>query len=79
MVSPISTMISGFFFATLIDKIGRKESALLVVVPYMLAFIVIALADNIYVFYLARAIVGVGDAGMFSILPTYIGRSRRRR
>lgn len=73
MISPISTMISGLFFAKLVDKIGRKYSAILVVIPYMLAFVVIALANDIYVFYLARAIVGIGDAGMFSVLPTYIG------
>lgn len=61
------------FYAKLVDKIGRKRSALLVIVPYIVAFIVIALANNIYVFYVARAIVGVGDAGLFSVLPTYIG------
>lgn len=73
IVSPISTMLSGLVFAKLVDKIGRKYTALLVVIPYILAFMVIAVANNIYVFYLARAIVGVGDAGLFSALPTYIG------
>lgn len=72
-ISPLSTMVSGLFFARLVDKIGRKHSALLVVIPYMLAFVVIALAESIYVFYVARAIVGIGDAGLFSVLPTYIG------
>lgn len=73
IAAPIGIMISGVFFASLIDKIGRKYSALIVVIPYMIAFIIIAFAESIYVFYIARFIVGIGDAGMFSILPTYIG------
>lgn len=73
MVSPISTIISALFYARLVDRIGRKYSALFVAVPYIVAFVVIALANNIYVFYAARAIVGIGDAGLFSVLPTYVG------
>lgn len=73
VISPISLIISSFLFARLVDSIGRKYSAIIVAIPYLIAFVMIALTKNIYVFYLTRAIVGIGDAGLYSIMPTYIG------
>lgn len=66
-------MIAAFIFPRLSDVIGRKHTLLLVAVPYSTSWIIIAFADNIYLFYLARFIGGLGDACIFSTLPCYIG------
>lgn len=42
-------------------------------IPYSIAWIIIALSDNIYLFYLSRLISGCGEACIFSTLPSYIG------
>lgn len=41
--------------------------------PYIVSFLLIAVADNIYIFYLSRAITGIADGGLFSAFPAYIG------
>lgn len=42
-------------------------------IPQILSLLLTAFAQNIYVFYVARAIAGIGDAGLFSAMPSYIG------
>lgn len=46
---------------------------LTVAIPYSISWILIALSENIYLFYLARLISGCGEACIFSTLPSYIG------
>lgn len=73
MIAPVTCIISSFFYAKLVDVIGRKYSVLFMAGPYIASFILIAIADNIYVFYLSRAVTGIADAGLFSAFPAYIG------
>lgn len=42
-------------------------------IPYSISWILIALSEKIYLFYLARLISGFGEACIFSTLPSYIG------
>lgn len=42
-------------------------------IPYSISWVLIALSENIYLFYLARLIGGCGEACIFSTLPSYIG------
>lgn len=55
------------------DTIGRKYTVLCMAGPYIASFILIAIADNIYIFYVSRAITGIADGGLFSAFPAYIG------
>lgn len=73
MIAPVTCIISSVFYAKIMDLIGRKYTVLLMAGPYILSFILIAIADNIYIFYLSRAITGIADGGLFSAFPAYIG------
>lgn len=66
-------MIAGLFYPQLADKIGRKATLLSTSIPFSLSIILTATANNIYVFYIARLLDGVGDACIVSTLPSYIG------
>lgn len=69
----VTTIIAAFIYPTISDKIGRKYTLLTVSIPYTLSWILIALSENIYLFYLARLVSGFGEACIFSTLPSYIG------
>lgn len=66
-------MLGSFFYGRLTDKIGRKFALLSMALPQALAFICIALASNIYQFYLARVFSGIAEACIYTALPTYVG------
>lgn len=66
-------ILAGFLFAPISDKIGRKATLLTVAIPYSVSMVLTAVAENIYVFYLARLLMGLGEACIFSTLPSYIG------
>lgn len=72
VLPPIGSIISSFLFAYLNDTIGRKITLLLVTIPHLTAFILIATARSVYVFYIARFIVGFGDSCVFTTLSIYI-------
>ncbi|KAF2880846.1 hypothetical protein ILUMI_25335 [Ignelater luminosus] len=44
-----------------------------IAIPQMVSFILIALAEDILTFYIARFISGLGDAVFFNSLPMYVG------
>lgn len=69
----VTTIIAAFIYPSIADKIGRKYTLLTVAIPYSVSWILIALSENIYLFYLARLIGGTGEACIFSTLPSYIG------
>lgn len=73
VLPPITQILSSFLYARVMDIFGRKYTLLSVAIPHILALVLIALAENIYVFYLSRALTGLADCCMFTILPTYIG------
>lgn len=73
VIPPISTIFCSLIYADLIDKIGRKYGVLLMGIPQITSLLLTAFARNIYVFYVARAIAGIGDAGLFLAMPSYIG------
>lgn len=46
---------------------------LIIGIPQIISLLLTAFAKNIYVFYVARAVAGLGDAGLFTAMPSYIG------
>lgn len=73
VIPPISSMISCLLCTKLVDKIGRKYGLLVVGIPQIVSLLLIAFAQNIYIFYVARAITGIADAGLFLAMPSYFG------
>lgn len=57
--------------AYLSDKIGRKNTMLLFTCPVVASFLIMAFANKVTLFYLARFLQGVGISVSFSVLPMY--------
>lgn len=55
----------------LVDRLGRKYSLLLVCLPRIAAGFVFIYASQLWMLLLGRALLGMGDAGIFTILPMY--------
>lgn len=72
VLPPIAAAISGIFFSKIMNSIGRKYSLLFICVPQLLSWILIAVANSIYIFYISRILAGIGDACAFSVLPAYV-------
>lgn len=72
VIGPASLVISTPIFCKLADKIGRKYTLFSAGIIYVAAWLSVAFASNIWVFYLSRVLYGVGDASVYAILPAYI-------
>lgn len=55
------------------DRIGRKHTLILFVVPIMIGFLMKAFAKTITVLYIARFLCGLTAGAVFSLVPIYIG------
>ncbi|XP_044734624.1 facilitated trehalose transporter Tret1-like [Chrysoperla carnea] len=55
------------------DYFGRRRSILLTGVPYLMGWILIAIATDVPTLLLAKFLVGVADGSTFTILPMFIG------
>ncbi|XP_019881382.1 facilitated trehalose transporter Tret1 [Aethina tumida] len=73
VIPPIAMMISTPIISKLNDVIGRKKMLLAIGILHIINWILVCFSRSIYVFYMARFVVGLADACVFSALPMYIG------
>lgn len=66
-------VIGAILAANIADRIGRKNSMLLLAPVTCLGFIGMAFATNIWHLTILRIIIGITDGAMYTILPIYIG------
>lgn len=71
MIAPFGYLLSGPFSVFIVDRIGRKSSLLLIAIPQILAWLLIAYADGITILYIARIIAGAAEGAVFTVLPMY--------
>ncbi|KAF2879391.1 hypothetical protein ILUMI_26786 [Ignelater luminosus] len=72
VISTISMGIVAPIYSKLLDVIGRKNTLLLVAVPQLIAWILTALAENIWIYYLAASFSGIGIVGTYVTVPVYV-------
>nr|XP_023026802.1 facilitated trehalose transporter Tret1-like [Leptinotarsa decemlineata] len=72
-IPSISMMLFCPLSSKLCDIIGRRGTLLLSTIPYTLCWLLKVFARNIYVFYLARFLAGVGDGIVIPSLAMYMG------
>ncbi|CAH1995571.1 unnamed protein product [Acanthoscelides obtectus] len=73
IIPPLAMMLTCPASSYLTKIIGPKKGFLLTTIPNLLNWILIATAEQAYVFYIARFFVGVSDGIMFTSFPAYIG------
>jgi sugar porter (SP) family MFS transporter len=73
-VMPLIGAVAGSLTAaTIVDIFGRKRTILATAVPFFVAWMMVAFAQNIIVLYVARFIAGIADGVTFTVVPMYIG------
>lgn len=73
MSAPAAYIIGCPIAAFTVDRIGRKLTMLLVAVPQIVMWIVIANANSVVTLCIAKAIGGIGEGLIFVCLPIYTG------
>lgn len=58
-------------FALLSDKIGRRPTILILALPLLVSYALLAFSKQMVLYYIARFLGGVGVGGCFSIMPMY--------
>ncbi|KAJ3645689.1 hypothetical protein Zmor_023330 [Zophobas morio] len=69
----IGAAVGPFFGAIIVDRIGRKKTLLLLVLPIILANLVLAFATDIILYYVSRFLLGLTFGCVYSIVPIYVG------
>ncbi|KAJ3642656.1 hypothetical protein Zmor_025418 [Zophobas morio] len=65
-------IVSPLIWAYLVQKVGRKISGIVVVIPFLVAYLTSAFAETIELYYFGRVLMGIGIGGMFCVLPIYV-------
>lgn len=72
MIHPLGYLLSGPISAYLQETVGRKYSLLMLIVPQISAWLLIALSTDISTIYASRLASGTSEGCVFAILPVYI-------
>lgn len=72
-ISLLGDLVGAPVGAYIADHYGRKGAIYFTATPYLVAWIMIALADNLPTLLIARFIAGIGDGSSYTILPMYVG------
>lgn len=70
---PLAAAIGPFAAGFMADKIGRKKTLLISAVPFVIAFVLNVIANNVFYFFASRFLCGIGVGIIFTVLPMYIG------
>ncbi|XP_025833453.1 facilitated trehalose transporter Tret1-like [Agrilus planipennis] len=73
LIGPLSYIVAAPVFASLADIIGRKKCLLLLAIPQLIAWILIANAKTVMVLYIARLIGSAFEGGLYAVYPMYLG------
>lgn len=65
-------IISPLIWGYAVQKVGRKTAGIIVIVPFLVAYLTTSFAQVISLFYFGRILMGIGIGGMFCVLPIYI-------
>ncbi|KAF5298931.1 hypothetical protein FQA39_LY11648 [Lamprigera yunnana] len=73
VIPPIFMGLGVFLCPSIRDRFGINITVLVTAAFQLLSWILIGIADRTWVFYIARAMSGIADAFVFSVIPVYIG------
>ncbi|KAG8248445.1 hypothetical protein J6590_040918 [Homalodisca vitripennis] len=68
----VGTVLGSFFWGIVADSWGRKKTACLVAIPFILHWILTMVAKNFYWLIVARLIAGIGNNGAVASVPAFI-------
>lgn len=74
-ITNIGMLVGGIIFGTLADRRGRVRVFVITVAIFSIATGAMAFANNIYLVYLFRFLVGVGGGGEYGVIMSMIADS----
>lgn len=72
-IHPLSIIIFSLIAPKLNDFISRRTGVIITVIPQISFWILTAIAKNVYTFYAARVLSGLGDTLHYCSVPMYLG------
>ncbi|XP_033227935.1 facilitated trehalose transporter Tret1-2 homolog [Belonocnema kinseyi] len=69
----IGSFSGNIVFLFIANYLGRKNSLLMIAIPYIIACLMIVLAKNVITLYVSRFIMGMITDFVFALVSTYIG------
>lgn len=72
IIAPFGYLIGGPISSILVDVIGRKCVLLLISIPQISAWLLIAFSNTIVLLYIARFLTGIAEGALFTVLPMYL-------
>ncbi|KAK5647717.1 hypothetical protein RI129_002609 [Pyrocoelia pectoralis] len=72
MVSPIAMCIGSPIGGILIDRIGRKNTLLMLAISQIVSWICVGASSKVYLLFVGRIIAGISDGVLVSSLPVYV-------
>ncbi|CAH1969205.1 unnamed protein product [Acanthoscelides obtectus] len=68
----VGAMFGPLPFSFVSERFGRKIGLLSIAIPHIIAFMTMAFAESVYLFYLGRLLGGIAVGGGYTLLPMYI-------
>ncbi|KAG5866747.1 Facilitated trehalose transporter Tret1, partial [Gonioctena quinquepunctata] len=68
----VGAMVGPLPFGFISEQFGRKIGLLCIAIPHFIAYISMAFAKNVYIFYFGRLLGGLAVGGGYTLLPMYI-------
>lgn len=70
---PLGAIFGTFIAGFCAQKLGRKKTMLFnIAIPFAIAFLILAIAKDIYSYYLARFLSGVTVSAVYTVVPMYL-------
>ncbi|XP_066999970.2 facilitated trehalose transporter Tret1 isoform X2 [Anabrus simplex] len=70
---PIASILTPIPAGYLVNKVGRKTALLSASLPFLLSWLLVALAQSVWMLYAARLFAGLGLGITFTVGPMYLG------
>ncbi|QQP36651.1 Uncharacterized protein FKW44_021818, partial [Caligus rogercresseyi] len=55
---PLAALLGGFIGGSLLEALGRKKTILSTAIPFIIAGLIVAFAQDVYMIYAGRAMTG---------------------
>lgn len=69
----LGAVFGPFPSAIMADRFGRKLTLLILAVPFIISFFMLAFAETVGLYYGARFLAGAALGGVFTVIPMFIG------
>lgn len=71
-INAVGGVIGTLFWGKVSDKLGRKKTGYLTILPFIISWTIMLFAQNIYWMVVSRIIIGIGCSGTIINIPMYV-------